>query len=377
MYDRHAAIRCAETVATLVVLSSARADDVQREGTVTVLVPPSAEYCLLLPSGTGNRDLRGVAASFPGSLCGEYQVSCPNIDNVKLYGLHVGPLGAVGTIVSVAGGRGGSFHTENAQEYVDAGFQVIMIANELINSSDASLCAKNGCLMYQNVNDPGPKQAGCRIATFVKYVNATYLGPTCAQGHSAGSSQLAYALAFHDLASVVPYVQLTGATPLARLDYGCNPTQGNSRSYWGTNPSGIRQNVFNRPYAYEDTSAAAATLAEDLAGLTDGKCSTGVPNTQDLQRLTAQSIDSPGAVWTYPSTVIDGYDCLSGESMVDGNGAWSWARVRDSNTGRAFFQGVVPGPAMECVGETVWWRGDGSPSPIRQLTIDRMIDLCM
>jgi hypothetical protein len=76
--------------------------------------------------------------------------------------------------------------------------------------------------------------------------------------------------------------------------------------------------------------------------------------------------------------VIDAYACSSGASMVDGNGSWFFELIRDQNRGRVFMRTLRPGAGgQQCTGEEVWWKADGTtPSALRQLTIDRMIDQC-
>jgi hypothetical protein len=339
-------------------------------GTVIETIPHSATYCEQLPPG-----LRAVARRFRGATCGEYLVKCSRIDDASYYTLYVEPHAAAGTILSVSAGRGDKFHYENVQDYVDAGFLTIAVASKLTGPNDAALCAKHGCPPFTNVNDPGPKEAACRVASIIRFLHSTLPNPTCAQAHSAGSSQIAYALAHYGVASIMPYVQLTAWTPFARPDYGCAKNQGDFTSYSGTNPDGTLQQVDDRPYAYRDTRGFAVPLAEDLYGLHAGACA-GRPTSLEMRRLREEGIVSTGAAYSYPNTVIDAFACLSSQSMTDGNGSWWWNNVRDADSGRAFMQGLPPGPKLSCTGEEVWWKQNGEPSPIRQLTIDRMVENC-
>lgn len=343
-------------------------------GTVTETVPHTAAYCKRLPT---DHLLRATALSFPDSACGEYLVRCPGIDDAHYYTLYIGPEAGAGTVLSLAGERGHIFHVENLQEYTEAGFRAVAVALKPDGPRDAVLCARNNCPRFDDVNEAGPKEASCRAASILRFLHAEEPRPTCAQGHSAGSSELAYALAHQNVARIVTYVQLTAWTPFARPDYGCAKNQGKWRSYSGVNPDGALQTVRARDYAYRDAAGAATTLTEDIYGLRPGVC-LSTPTTREMQRLAAQAIVAPNALFEYPDTVIDAYACLSDRSIVDGNGSWWWEKVRDANPGRAFMQGVDPGspPNEDCVGEEVWWKKNGEPSPIRQLTIDRMVDLC-
>lgn len=346
-------------------------------GNVTETIPPSRAYCNELPTGIGNGNLRRTALSFQGASCGEYLVQCPDVDAARYYTLFIGPREGAGTILSVSGERGDTFHVENLQEYADSGFLAVAVALKKTGRNDASLCASHNCPEFVDANEPGPREASCRIASILEFLHADKPLPTCAQGHSAGSSELAYALAYRGTARLLPYVQLTAWTPFARPDYGCAASQGRWRSYTGTNPDGSVESVDRRAYAYRDTTRLAAGLAEDIFGLRRGAYERE-PTELELRRLEAQAIVTPDANYKYPGTTIDAFACLSSTSMVDGNGSWWWDEVAPANAGHAFMQGLDPGTQANsyCMGEEVWWKKNGSPSPIRQLTIDRMIDLC-
>jgi len=346
-------------------------------GSVTETVPHSHSYCRELPTGIGNANLRRTALGFAGASCGEYLVQCPDVDPVRYYPLYVGPEAGAGAVLSVSGERGDTFHVENLQDYANAGFRAVAVALETTGPHDASLCARHNCPEFVDANESGPREASCRIASIIEFLHANEPQPTCAQGHSAGSSVLAYALAYRGTAGIVPYVQLTAWTPFARPDYGCAMSQGHWRSYSGINPDGTPQTVTRREYAYRDTTRIAAGLAEDIFGLRHGACDRE-PTALAMQRLAAQAIVTPEASFEYPNTVIDAYACLSVGSIVDGNGSWWWDEVADANAGHVFVQGLDPGTQANsnCTGEEVWWKKNGAASPIRQETIDRMVDLC-
>jgi hypothetical protein len=383
-------------------------------GAVWVNEPMSMAYCTSLRPSSGREDLRAEAAEFARVECGKYTVSCSDVDDMTFFAAKVAPLGSPrGTILSFSGGLGNSFHTENVQEYVDAGFQVFMIAydallasapvddadqrggrlNGLLEPRERELnpwsCARAGCPGYVDVSDPGPKQAACRPATIIRYFkevsgDARQL-PYCAQGHSAGSSQLAYALAHYGAEAYLDYVQMTAWTPFARPDLGCDPhragEQQGRRNYWGTNPDGVVQEVDDRPFDYDATGPLAHVFMDLSFGLPARECGahpTAGVSDASFARLQEQGIVSTGADYTYPRTVIDAYACSSTASMVDGNGSWFFELIRDQNRGRVFMRTLRPGAGgQQCTGEEVWWKADGTtPSALRQLTIDRMIDQC-
>jgi hypothetical protein len=248
----------------------------------------SAGYCASLPiANGGHADLAGTAASFAGTECGKYLVSCggSDVDDMNFYAAVVPAVVAPlrGTILSFSGQAGENFHTENVQEYVDAGFRVVMVAYEssLLSGGGygAWQCAKNACPPYVNVDDPGPKQAACRPAEIIRYFKQLYDANDqlayCAQGHSAGSSQIAYALTHYGADAYLDYVQLTGWTPFARPDYGCDPQRYDAsgvRSYSGERPDGTLQTVTDRPFGYDATAAFAHELVDQVFGLPTGEC---------------------------------------------------------------------------------------------------------
>jgi hypothetical protein len=366
---------------------------------VTPVEALSAGYCASLPAANGgDRDLQSAVATFAGRQCGKYAVSCGggDVDDMNFFAAVVPPATAPprGTILSFSGEAGHGFHTENVQEYAGAGFRVVMIAWESqfqpSGYYQAWQCATEDCARYVDAGDPGPKESACRPAEIVRYFKELYDPDNelayCAQGHSAGSSQIAYALAHHGADAYLDYVQLTGWTPFARPDYGCDPDRYNAtgrRNYAGENPDGTMQEVTGRPFAYDATADFARELIDQVFGLQPNECGAnparGVSD-GTFARLGAGGIVSNGADYVHPNTVVDAFACASDESMVDGNGAWYFERVRDANPGQVFMQTVLPGTGIprNCVGEEVWWMSDlTTPSPIRQLTIDRMINSCV
>jgi len=113
----------------------------------------------------------------------------------------------LGTIVFFAGDGGvdasdGSDQANLLIRYVNAGYQVVQIAwGSLIPGQDWEDTLVTGL--------PNILAAACRPATFMNWVRngnsgvgngiwGTYHGGMCAQGHSAGSGAIAYALAWYN-----------------------------------------------------------------------------------------------------------------------------------------------------------------------------------
>jgi hypothetical protein len=396
--------------ATMLLAAAAPVPAARPLGLVSEDQGPAPGYCALLPTNNGGHDLRAQLGAFSGARCGRYTVSCAGVDDKAFYVAVLRPsVTARGNVLSFSAANGDYFHTENVREYLEAGFRTVLVAYEapglakpaegsealgrsapVDHGTEAWQCARAGCPAYVQADESGPKDAACRPASIIQYFKKN-LDPGndagfCAQGHSAGSSQLAYALAHYGAEAWLDYVQLTGWTPFARPDLGCSPDryeQGRLRAYWGTNPDGTMQYVADRPFAYEDTAPVAAQLVSRVFGLGVDECGArpgrGLSDASRA-RLLENGIVSAGADYDHPDTVIDAYACASPSSIVDGNGSWYFELIRDHNAGRVFMQTLMPGPEQDrqCVGERVWWTSDRTrPSPIRQLTIDRMVQQCV
>jgi hypothetical protein len=361
-------------------------------GAITELQAPSSAYCAELPANNATRnDLRAQAAQFPSAVCGKYRVSCPNVDDMAYFTLEVPAVGAEkGRVVSMSGHRGTSFHVENMAEYAHAGLRTVAVSYEMDTDHDGWLCARDDCPDYLHADEPGVKDAACRPATIVHHYRQDGEA-LCAQGHSTGTAALAYTLAWYGGEDWLDYVQLTAFMPAARMDYGCDPARygPETRSYVGTNPNGSRQAVANRHFDYDSTLPFATETFDMSNGLPAGTCGAHpVPGVTDEQaaRLARNSVVSEGADYTYPDTVVDHFACLSRKSVTDGQGSWWLEQLQSANPGRVFMQAQeVPsgsfrhfGQQRSCTGEEVWWKEDGrSPSPLRQLTVDRMIEQCV
>ena len=183
----------------------------------------------------------------PGMTCYTTTVSCPdpynpghNIADLGVtYGYEAPPTGTpyIGTIVMFPGGPGTSPATaineiQFIQHYKGLGYEMIQL------SWDEA---------WEDVNFPIPpdtfgniQTAACRQATFLSFVHSSTTissqtpvilwqpGPTagfCAQGSSAGSAAIAYAMTWYGAADAttgfLDNVELLAGPPLSRVDAGC------------------------------------------------------------------------------------------------------------------------------------------------------------
>jgi hypothetical protein len=144
----------------------------------------------------------------PGSSCQHLTIhACPNVSDV---GVTIGTLaGKLGTIVLFTGATGarptgGAF----ANDYHKAGYTVI--------DTDWD---QGG---WENTGTtPNLLAASCRGATLLNFLSSISAAPFCAQGMSAGSSEIAYAMSWYGLDTKLTNVELLSGPVMSDLNQGC------------------------------------------------------------------------------------------------------------------------------------------------------------
>ena len=370
-----------------------------------ILEPEGVIDCATgFPPANGGHDLAAELAAVLSQVpqatarCARQTIDCAGdgIQNHDFFSAVIWLPHPSGTILSFSGARGAGFHSENVAEYVEGRFRVALIAYAMSSMRDTWACPLSNCPDYLTAGDPGPRAAGCRPATVIAYFkNQFQMGAFCAQGHSAGSSQLAYAMSHYNLGEAFDYVQLTGWTPFAKPGCGCDPSnwpstcpdEGNDgmREY-AENPPEFQIEAIDRPFYYAAMPGAGGqnflTLVGDAFGLHSGdecRALNAAPISQAaFARLSSNGIVSSGADYYYGATVMDLYACADQKSVVDGNGSWYLEKIAGANPGHIFVE-TIPWVAEDpdCSLEDVWNDPDGGPSPLRQKTIDRMLGQCV
>jgi hypothetical protein len=185
-------------------------------GTVTSVSLP-----LVCPSGRGF--INEIGNCYTATLSG-----CPGNDDLPFwFGVATPSVSPNGTIVFFAGDGGGyasdGVSTANLlSSYVrpPANYQVIQIAWGQVNEIDWE---------FTNVNGGGHPasilNAACRPASFLHWVrNSSGFwggGGMCAQGHSAGSAALAYALAWYNAGADLDKALFTSGPVFSDIGRGC------------------------------------------------------------------------------------------------------------------------------------------------------------
>ncbi len=155
--------------------------------------------------------------------------SCPNASNLNFTYSYDNPGSPKGTIVFFSGGAGTSDAGDAtaAGFYFGQGFEVVQVEWaydwEVTNSPVQYTGGSVTTTYAANI-----EVAACREATFLNFVfntnNATLYssgGGRCAQGSSAGSAAIAYALTFYGASNYLDAVELKSGPPLADIEQGC------------------------------------------------------------------------------------------------------------------------------------------------------------
>lgn len=249
--------------------------------------------------------------------------NCPNASNLNFTYSYDNPGSPKGTIVFFSGGKGtsdaGDLNT--AGFFFAQGYEVVQIewaddweiTNSPVQDTGGSV----------STNYPASiEAAACREATFLNFVfntNNTSLystGGRCAQGSSAGSAAIAYALTFYGAGSYLDAVELKSGPPLADIKQGCEEPpapdvticgQNNGQQYGcqlgGTSPWTLSP-------TYTGAASGVRTWTNDQSCAVPGTTTSSASNMAWLQ----QSIVNDGTnnpVYSYPHTAMTAWLCQS------------------------------------------------------------------
>lgn len=233
-----------------------------------------------------------------GSSCFSATISCPKINDIQVtYGL----LGkdTNGTIV-LFNGRGGTIvgNVAHIAAYSSKGFQTV----QTLWPTDWE---DTGAGAGTNV-----KLAACRPATFMNYVFQTIhsAGGMCAEGTSAGSAAIAYALAEYGAGSYLDNVELLSGPVLTDIALGCNPRTRvvnvcASGCQTGTPPEG----GWPDPPQYV---GGDQDLIDQWSGAISQCVTQNVPQSQFTAWKGMSIVDGLGdSSFSYPQTAIAGWLC--------------------------------------------------------------------
>jgi hypothetical protein len=180
----------------------------------------------------------------------------------------------------------------------------------------------------------------CRPATLLSYFAQSAKGAFCAQGHSAGSSALAYSLSHYGI-DRLDHVELVSGPVMSDLQQGCEtplappvtvvPSNG---AIFANGPQYVNQFIPAVSHYTGQSCRPPASTTE----------------TQNAAWL-AQSIVQPGAVLNFPNTGVSGWLCDNGLNNSAAQGAifysslqsqYSLTRVSGCMGSEGVQQGTTP-----------------------------------
>jgi hypothetical protein len=246
-----------------------------------------------------------------GMSCSQATVVCPGTADLNVtYGYMAPPSGPInGTVFFHAGGSGDV--PLGISEYIPpysntAGFALVQMA-WASSWEDTGLTVKNVGV------------AACRPATLMNYIFqqvATPGGAKCAQGFSAGSAAVGYALAWYGAGSYLDNAELLSGPVFSDIEQGCMVPQPPQLSVCTPGqfgcPTNINSEFLDFP-AYDTGGSGTATGVGLITG--DASCD-GSANTtpQSNANWKAMSIVNGTTTpsFSYPKTAMAGWVCNNG-----------------------------------------------------------------
>jgi hypothetical protein len=230
-------------------------------------------------------------SEFKSSVCYQAKVSCPNTADIGvMWGVRGS--GHKGTVVFLGGG-GGTVPSGNSfySRYNTAG----LVSIEVAWATDWELA---GSPYAANI-----LSAACRPATLLNYFHSQMAhGSLCAQGMSAGSSQVAYSLSWYGLAEELTNAELISGPVLSNITDGCKlPNRTPTVRVVPTNGQ-----PWSDPIAYV-TEATALTVWTGNQCLPATESSLAAEESWD-----DQSTVQPGASLSFPNTNLSAWVCNNG-----------------------------------------------------------------
>lgn len=236
-----------------------------------------------------------------GSACFETRVSCPETADIQAtYGVS-SPAGVPrGTIVLLNGAGGTKAGMGNyANTYLHDGFRVVQAA-WASNWEDTGLAAKS------------IKTAACRAATLLSFLARNVYdgnGGMCAQGFSAGSAQVGYALTNYGAANFLDKVELLSGPVFSDITAGCAvplapPVTVCRAGQFGCNGAPW---VDNPQYL-----AGASQFLSTLTGLTCQSSNATWPQDNSLWKDMSIVDGTLDSSFRYPKTAVAGWLCSNG-----------------------------------------------------------------
>jgi hypothetical protein len=282
-----------------------------------------------------------------------------------------------GTIFLHGGGTGEYYFdadyngTSYATEYYNAGFQVVQIAWAGDWSNNTST---------PPVTVKAMKYDACRPATILNYVYTSPLvhllgatnGAMCAQGHSAGSAAMAFALSWYGASSYLNDVVLTSGPVYSDIEAGCQyPAAPQYVPQITVCPAGQFGCIGNSwteytQYLNDGTSAAVAentypgANCNNYENITGTQGYTTATQNQDWHTM---SINSSGASYSYPKTSLYAFLCSPTSQDSPNNSAAQGQLFYQNFTSASHPLNYGVYRVDNCGGDELIWDGNTSDGP--------------
>jgi hypothetical protein len=292
-----------------------------------------------LPLGQVNPPVKSVACPggfAEGARCYSSTISCPDTEDIGFtYGI-VNPSGKQGTIVFFNGEDG---NTPGFSQYI-AEYTPPAQNFQTVQVTWSTAWEETG-------NDTGDslKAAACRPATLLDWLlnqkNVYGGGGMCAQGASAGSAAIAYALTEYGAYEYLNHVELESGPVLSDMSMGCNPKSPSLTVCPGNQCLTGEQGSWPDSPIYVDGAENAVSTWTGAWG--SNSCANGSDISQSqlnawkamsiVDGLTGSQADS---TFFYPKTSMTGWLCSKPDWC---NGAW--CQNNSAAEGQLYYQNVT------------------------------------
>jgi hypothetical protein len=226
------------------------------------------------------------------------------------------------------------------QNYYAAGYEVVQLAwrDEWENSSDPPYPPGS----YGNV-----QYAGCRPATFLRYVYDHYFTPSgtagmCAQGSSAGSAAIAYALAWYGAGDptvqnggYLDNVELLAGPPLSDIYEGCEYPRDGPVTVCGTGGiaacTGWPSGGLSNPPSYLDPARTGVREWTNIPQCAGTTVSTTWDPIWKAESIVSASVTTQQL--TYPKTSVGAWLCDTSTTTMNNTSAQGYLFYKRVSTG--------------------------------------------
>jgi hypothetical protein len=252
----------------------------------------------------------------PGMSCSQATVSCSNTADISVTYGYLPPAGAINGTVFFHSGSGGTT-TQDISAFTDA-YSAAGLA--MVQMAWASTWEDTG-LTTKNVG-----VAACRPATLMNYILEQVAAPggaKCAQGFSAGSGAVAYALAWYNAGSYLDNAELLSGPVFSNIEEGCEFPQPPLLNVCPPEQFGCNGAEFQDSPSYTPgTALGVGTITGDASCGGNPNGDTETTPQSNLNWLAMSIVNGTSQPnFSYPNTAVAGWVCNNGTTPVGNNSA--------------------------------------------------------